>query len=170
MGEEYELSLRRSLLHAHIAERQSSSGLGDVTGISVGGVEIRTRPGSPFHGKGMQKGPGSRQDGSADMEMTLVWPEEIGHHTSEYIDDDDWKERISNSGESSIQSLLEDGGRGVGQLFFHPHERLWKIAVYWIGGRGNILNKVESAISKTGEGAIASLCLLGNSVVITRRD
>ena len=43
VGEEYELSLRRSLLHAHIAERLSSSGLGDVTGISAGGVKLGPR-------------------------------------------------------------------------------------------------------------------------------
>ena len=171
MGEEYELSLRRSLLHAHIAERQSSSGLGDVTGISVGGVEIRTRPGSPFHGKGMQKGPGVATGWFADMEMTLVWPEEIGHHTSEYIDDDDWKERLSNSGESSIHSLLEGWGpRCWPTLLSSSRAFVENSGLLDDGGRGNILNKVESAISKTGEGAIASLCLLGNSVVITRRE
>ena len=38
------------------------------------------------------------------------------------------------------------------------------------GGRGGLLKAVNSVIGKTDEQAVASLCLLGNSIVITRKD
>lgn len=38
------------------------------------------------------------------------------------------------------------------------------------GGRGGLLEAVNSVIAKTDEQAVASLCLLGNSIVITRSD
>ena len=38
------------------------------------------------------------------------------------------------------------------------------------GGRGGLLEAVNSVIARTDEKAVASLCLLGNSIVITRND
>ena len=171
VGEEYELSLRRSLLHAHIAERLSSSGLGDVTGISAGGVEIRTSPGAPFHGDGLQKGPGVALGWFQDMEMTLVWPKEKGHHTSEYIDDLDWKMSISESGRDSMLSLVDMWGPSCWPMLLSTARSfVEQSGLLTDGGRGGLLKAVNSVIGKTDEQAVASLCLLGNSIVITRRE
>lgn len=171
VGEEYELSLRRSLLHAHIAERLSSSGLGDVTGISAGGVEIRTSPGAPFHGDGLQKGPGVALGWFQDMEMTLVWPKEKGHHTSEYIDDLDWKMSISESGRASMLSLVDMWGPNCWPMLLSTARSfVEQSGLLTDGGRGGLLKAVNSVIGKTDEQAVASLCLLGNSIVITRRE
>ena len=171
VGEEYELSLRRSLLHAHIAERLSSSGLGDVTGISAGGVEIRTSPGAPFHGDGLQKGPGVALGWFQDMEMTLVWPKEKGHHTSEYIDDLDWKMSISESGRASMLSLVDIWGPSCWPMLLSTARSfVEQSGLLTDGGRGGLLKAVNSVIGKTDEQAVASLCLLGNSIVITRRE
>ena len=171
VGEEYELSLRRSLLHAHIAERLSSSGLGDVTGISAGGVEIRTSPGAPFHGDGLQKGPGIALGWVHDMEMTLVWPKEKGHHTSEYIDDLDWKMSISESGRASMLSLVDMWGPSCWPMLLSTARSfVEQSGLLTDGGRGGLLKAVNSVIGKTDEQAVASLCLLGNSIVITRKD
>ena len=171
VGEEYELSLRRSLLHAHIAERLSSSGLGDVTGISAGGVEIRTSPGAPFHGDGLQKGPGVALGWFQDMEMTLVWPKEKGHHTSEYIDDLDWKMSISESGRASMLSLVDMWGPSCWPMLLSTARSfVEQSGLLTDGGRGGLLKAVNSVIGKTDEQAVASLCLLGNSIVITRRE
>ena len=140
VGEEYELSLRRSLLHAHIAERLSSSGLGDVTGISAGGVEIRTSPGAPFHGDGLQKGPGVALGWFQDMEMTLVWPKEKGHHTSEYIDDLDWKMSISESGRASMLSLVDMWGPSCWpMLLSSARSFVEQSGLLTDGGRGGLL-------------------------------
>ena len=171
VGEEYELSLRRSLLHAHIAERLSSSGLGDVTGISAGGVEIRTSPGAQFHGDGLQKGPGVALGWFQDMEMTLVWPKEKGHHTSEYIDDLDWKMSISESGRASMLSLVDMWGPSCWPMLLSTARSfVEQSGLLTDGGRGGLLKAVNSVIGKTDEQAVASLCLLGNSIVITRRE
>ena len=67
-------------------------------------------PGAPFHGDGLQKGPGVALGWFQDMEMTLVWPKEKGHHTSEYIDDLGWKMSISESGRASMLSLVDMWG------------------------------------------------------------
>ena len=122
VGEEYELSLRRSLLHAHIAERLNSSGLGDVTGISAGGVELGPRRVRHFT-EMAQKGPGVALGWFQDMEMTLVWPKEKGHHTSEYIDDLGWKMSISESGRASMLSLVDMWGPIAGRCssLLHAH-------------------------------------------------
>ena len=171
IGEEYELSLRRSLLHAHIAERLSSSGLGDVTGISAGGVEIRTSPGAPFHGDGLQKGPGVALGWFQDMEMTLVWPKEKGHHTSEYIDDLGWKMSISDSGRASMLSLVDIWGPSCWPILLSSARSfVEQSGLLSDGGRGGLLEAVNSVIARTDEQAVASLCLLGNSIVITRND
>ena len=49
IGIPYEEGHRRSLMIAHLVDRKRSSGLGDVTALSAGGVEIRKIPGSPFN-------------------------------------------------------------------------------------------------------------------------
>ena len=142
-----------------------------MTGISAGGVEIRTSPGAPFHGDGLQKGPGVALGWFQDMEMTLVWPKEKGHHTSEYIDDLDWKMSISESGRASMLSLVDMWGPSCWPMLLSTARSfVEQSGLLTDGGRGGLLKAVNSVIGKTDEQAVASLCLLGNSIVITRRD
>ena len=63
LGEPHEESLRRSFAIAHRVERELSTGLGDVTALAAGGVERRTRAGSPFSGKLLNRGPEILKDG-----------------------------------------------------------------------------------------------------------
>ncbi|MED5291344.1 MAG: hypothetical protein VX778_03865, partial [Candidatus Thermoplasmatota archaeon] len=67
---------------AHHIERRYSGGLGDVLGLFVGGVELRTHPGSP-------PSPGVARSFSLDMPVLLIWQPSGSKHTSEYIDHPD---------------------------------------------------------------------------------
>ena len=61
IGIPHEECVRRSFLVAHIVERKRSSGLGDTTALSSGGVERRIAAGSPFSGSLLDNGPGLSQ-------------------------------------------------------------------------------------------------------------
>ncbi|MBH33790.1 MAG: hypothetical protein CMB75_05310 [Euryarchaeota archaeon] len=169
MGEEYEIALRRSMLHAHVCERRTSSGLGDVLGISAGGVEIRTSPGSPFSGIGLQSGPGVSKGWSSPMEVILVWPDREGHHTSEYIDDPLWKKNITRSGDRLL-SVLE--GRWTEEswteLILCARSFVEESGLLEDSSRMDLLNIVEDLITESGEDAVASICLLGRSIIVTK--
>ena len=171
MGEEYEISLRRSMLHAHVCERRTSSGLGDVLGISAGGVEIRTSPGSPFSGNGLQSGPGVSRGWSDSMEMILIWPDKEGHHTSEYINDPLWKKSITQSGGRLLSTLEEKWGEGSwNDLMSYARSFVEESGLLDDSSRMDLLNMVEDSITKSGEDAVASLCLLGRSIIVTKRQ
>ena len=91
IGIPHEECLRRSFLIAHIVERKRSSGLGDTTALSSGGVERRIAAGSPFSGSFLDRGPGISEGWAADTPVLLVWKERTGKHTSKYIDHPEWK-------------------------------------------------------------------------------
>ena len=87
---------------AHRVERKMSSGLGDVTALSSGGVELRVEPGLPFS-------PNKGEIISLKLEfpMILCWKKNKQKHTSEYIDDENWKKSISDAGEKCISALKQ---------------------------------------------------------------
>ena len=170
IGVEYEKSLRRSLLHAHNSERRTSSGLGDVCGISAGGIEIRTSPGAPYHGNNLERGPGSSKGWYHPMEILLIWPKERGHHTRSYIDDMEWKIKITNAGNDAIRSLTDDWGPASWPaLLSSARNFVEDCGLIDDSGRRDMLNLVESAITRSEQEAVASLCLLGNSAIVTQK-
>ena len=170
MGEEYEISLRRSMLHAHVCERRTSSGLGDVLGISARGVEIRTSPGSPFSGSGLQSGPGVSRGWSDSMEVILIWPDKEGHHTSEYINDPLWKKSITQSGDRLLSTLEGKWGEDSwNDLISCARSFVKESGLLNDSSRMDLLNMVEDSITKSGEDAVASLCLLGRSIIVTKK-
>ena len=83
---------------AHHIERRYSGGLGDVLGLYVGGVELRTHPGSP-------PSPGVARSFHLDSPLLLVWQSSGSKHTSEYIDHPEWKTNITRAGDASVDRL-----------------------------------------------------------------
>jgi len=170
MGMPYEESLRRSHLVAHIVDRKQSSGLGDVSALSAGGVELRLSPGSPYHGHLLENGPGEAIGWSNGMGVVLAWGEGSGSHTSTYIDDPNWKASISSAGSEQL-GILSEGEWGSGKwaeliesaIRFSQNSGLSNEA-----GRLAVLNSANRAISRCGmDGVVvALLCMLGESVVI----
>ena len=105
IGIPYEEGRRRSLMIAHLVDRKRSSGLGDVTALSAGGVEIRKIPGSPFSGHLLENGPGKSEGWTAEAEIILAWKGEGGKHTSSYIDNPEWRGLISSAGSKNLEEL-----------------------------------------------------------------
>ncbi len=170
MGMPYEESLRRSHLVAHIVDRKQSSGLGDVSALSTGGVELRLSPGSPYNGHLLENGPGEAVGWSNGMEVVLAWGEGSGSHTSTYIDDPDWKVSISSAGNEQLAILSEgewDNGKWPelieGAIRFSQMSGLSDES-----GRSSVLDRARSAISRCGMGGLVVplLCMLGESVVV----
>ncbi len=82
----------------HRIERLHGSGLGDVLGISAGGVEIRLQAGAP--------GASGRVLGfPCPQSILLAWKPSEKRHTSKYIDDPNWQKKISRAGNSAVNSM-----------------------------------------------------------------
>ena len=107
IGIPHEECVRRSFLVAHIVERKRSSGLGDTTALSSGGVERRIAAGSPFSGSLLDNGPGLSQGWSVEIPILISWKEKTGRHTSSYIDSEDWRRKICLAGEHALERIAK---------------------------------------------------------------
>ena len=85
----------------HRIERMHGSGLGDVLGISAGGVEIRLQAGAPG-ASGRALGFGCPQ------RILLVWQPSEKRHTSKYIDDNKWQNKITMAGQKAVNNLKNE--------------------------------------------------------------
>jgi len=170
IGIPYEEGRRRSLMIAHLVDRKRSSGLGDVTALSAGGVEIRKNPGSPFSGHLLETGPGKSKGWATETDIILAWKSEGGKHTSSYIDNQEWKGSISEAGNRNLEGLLEkqwDASRWDEILFY---SRLFseESGLSSEEARADVLRKCEKAMAESGmaESGVPLLCMLGTSVAI----
>ena len=174
MGLPHEESLRRSYSLAHRAERERSTGLGDVTALAAGGVERRLVAGAPYHGALLRSGPGRAEGWSCATPVVLAWRPDAGKHTSDYIDDSDWKRSISRAGTEQMQALSE-GEWGINrwtELLDSSKRFAEDSGLLADSSRVGLLSLVDGAIRECdiGEEAVALLCMLGESVVIVPRD
>ena len=174
MGIPHEECLRRSFLIAHIVERKRSSGLGDTTALSSGGVERRIVAGSPFSGSFLDMGPGISEGWASETPVLLVWKKKTGKHTSKYIDNPDWKMKISEAGASAME-LIGEGDWNSGRwselidrsLIFACDSGLESDS-----SRSEIIGAANDEIGSSGysDRLTAMLCMLGESVVIVPND
>ena len=174
IGIPHEECLRRSFLIAHIVERKRSSGLGDTTALSSGGVERRIIAGSPFSGSSLDLGPGISEGWTSETPVLLVWSKKSGKHTSKYIDNPDWKMKISEGGASAME-LIGDGDWDSGRWSELINQSLTFAIVSGLqfdASRTEIIDAVSHAIGESGhsERLTAMLCMLGESVVIVPND
>ena len=82
---------------AHRVERLLSSGLGDVTAISAGGVELRLEPGLPFPPNN-----GLILSWNEEIPILLCWIKNEEKHTAEYINNQKWIRKINSAGEECL--------------------------------------------------------------------
>ena len=174
IGIPHEECLRRAFLIAHIVERKRSSGLGDTTALSSGGVERRISAGSPFSGELLDRGPGISEGWASETPVLLIWKERTGRHTSKYIDNPDWKMRISEAGASAME-LIGNGDWNSGRwselidrsLIFACDSGLESDS-----SRSEIIGAANDEIGSSGysDRLTAMLCMLGESVVIVPND
>lgn len=151
---------------AHRIERQHGAGLGDVLGLSVGGVELRTQPGAPGW-------PGEAVSFHIESPVLLVWDANEERHTASYIDDPMWQSTITAAGETSVVALRTgswDASRWRDLLeqsrAFAEASGMLEEAV-----RANVYHAVLGAVQDAGmqAGVAARLCMLGSSVVVVPR-
>ena len=174
IGTPHEECLRRSFLVAHIVERNRSSGLGDTTALSSGGVERRIAAGSPFSGALLNNGPGVSQGWSVEIPILICWKENTGRHTSSYIDSEDWREKICLAGEHAMERIAE------GEWKENRWQELIEESLRFSSESGlevdasrlEIISAANNAIDSSGfsDNLSAMLCMLGESVVIVPND
>jgi len=148
---------------AHHIERRYSGGLGDVLALYVGGVELRTHPGSP-------PSPGVACSFALDSSVLLVWQSSGSKHTSEYIDHPDWKASITRAGDAAVDRLASKNWDSTiwtellreSQTFGQMSKMLEEPS------RQSMLASVQSVINELNLQAQmrARLCMLGTSCVL----
>ena len=106
----------------------------------------------------------------AETPLLLAWRERTGKHTSSYIDNADWKLKISDAGATAMETI---GGREWNSsrwaelieksLVFATESGLENNA-----SRSEIIDLVNEAIIESGfsDRITALLCMLGESIVI----
>jgi pantoate kinase len=174
IGVPNEECLRRSFLIAHIVERKRSSGLGDTTALSSGGVERRIIAGSPFSGSFLDRGPGKSEGWAAETPLLLSWRERTGKHTSNYIDNPDWKVKISDAGASAMETIEVGGWNSErwSELIERSLIFACESGLEDDSSRSEIIDLANKAIIESGfSGKLSALlCMLGESVVIVPND
>ena len=170
MGEPHEESMRRSFCLAHRVERKRSSGLGDVTALSAGGVERRIRAGAPFSGELLDHGPGHADGWTEHTPVLLAWRKKSGKHTSIYINNPKWKQSISDAGNAQMASLSQGDWKSSrwSELIIGAEKFSEESGLLSDSSRIEILNIAKIAIEKVNGSEIFMplLCMLGESVVI----
>ncbi|MEK9739098.1 MAG: hypothetical protein VW438_05140, partial [Euryarchaeota archaeon] len=174
LGLPHEESWRRSLAIAHLVERQNSTGLGDVTALAAGGVERRLSPGSPYSGPDLLNGPGRSEGWTESIPVVLAWRANPGRHTSEYIDNDDWKQSITEAGRKQIDLLSDktwDSSRW-GELLNSAEAFSKQSGLSDDASRSELVEKGKNASLRAGLDSETSvlLCMLGESIAIVPRD
>ena len=148
---------------AHHIERRYSGGLGDVLGLYVGGVELRTHPGSP-------PSPGVARSFSLDSHILLVWQSSESKHTSEYIDHPDWKSSITRAGDAAVDRLAsKDWNASIWNELLKEAQTFGRMSkMLEEPSRQSMLTSVQSVINELNLQAQvrARLCMLGTSCVL----
>ena len=174
LGLPHEESFRRSLAIAHLVERRNSTGLGDVTALAAGGVERRLKPGSPYSGPDLLNGPGRAEGWTESIPVVLAWRANPGRHTSEYIDDVDWKRSITEAGRKQMLQLSEgtwDNSRWS-ELLNSAKAFSNQSGLSDDASRSALVDAGKNAILRAGVDSDTSvlLCMLGESIAIVPRN
>ena len=174
LGLPHEENFRRSLAIAHMVERQNSTGLGDVTALAAGGVERRLRPGSPYSGTELLNGPGHSEGWTESIPVVLAWRANPGRHTSEYIDDDNWKESITVAGRKQMEKLSKGlwNSSRWGELLDFAEAFSNQSGLSDDASRSELVEKGKKATLRAGLDSKTAvlLCMLGESIAIVQRD
>lgn len=170
LGVSHEESRRRSYLIAHKVERIRSTGLGDITALSAGGVERRIAVGSPYSGKKLNSGPGKAEGWFEEMPVILAWKSETGKHTSNYIDNVEWKQKITSSGKKAMKTISKgswDKNRWQ-ELIESAQKFVIDSGLIMDSKRNELLFESNNLIKDCDleEHVVSLLCMLGQSIVI----
>ncbi|MBT3657022.1 MAG: hypothetical protein GWP21_04055 [Euryarchaeota archaeon] len=143
---------------AHRLERQHSGGLGDILGLWAGGCELRVTPGSPPF-------PGVAYGFDVGCPALLVWDPDGGKHTANYIDNLDWKSRITEAGEASVNRLKKyNWDHNIWETLLEEADNFaLESGLLEEKERAKLLNLV---LENSDETMSCHLCMLGTSMIV----
>jgi pantoate kinase len=164
------LARSRAIHIAHRVERRLSGGLGDVAALHAGGVELRLEPGCPQLPDGLG-GPGAVLSWYAEIPLVVVWRTTSSQHTSNYIDDGEWKLAIRTAGDHCLFGLRKGHWNETrwAELLSESAEFADRSGLLGDSNRLDILHLIGSALAGAGfaDGSLVTrLCMLGESAVI----
>ncbi|MBT7244886.1 MAG: hypothetical protein HN874_05500 [Euryarchaeota archaeon] len=143
---------------AHRLERQHSGGLGDILGLWAGGCELRVTPGSPPF-------PGVAYGFDVGCPALLVWDPDGEKHTANYIDNLDWKSRITEAGEASVNRLKKyNWDHNIWETLLEEADNFaLESGLLEEKERAKLLNLV---LENSDETMSCHLCMLGTSMIV----
>ena len=151
----------------HRIERLHGAGLGDVLGISAGGVEIRLQAGAPG-ASGRALGFGCPQN------ILLAWQPSEERHTSKYINDEKWQNKITLAGQKAVNNLKSDSWGHSQWSEILKQSRIFAEQSDLLDEpeRKHLLGIVREIVRELGLQAKVSirLCMLGVSLAILPRE
>ncbi|MBO58510.1 MAG: hypothetical protein CMA77_05900 [Euryarchaeota archaeon] len=167
LGVKMSIAHPRSFHIAHIVERKMSGGLGDVSALWSGGVDLRREPGCPTLSN-KYGGPGQVESWNHNFSLLVAWRNRKTRHTSSYIDDPEWKVRIRLCGEEAISPLLLGSWNSSRwkEIIAASTSFATKSELASDAGRADLLNIANVAIRELKIDATPLLCMLGESVAI----
>ena len=165
-----ELARARAIHIGHRVERRLSGGLGDVAALHVSGVELRLEPGCPQLGYDLG-GPGAVLSWFEEIPLVVVWRTTSSQHTSNYIDDGEWKLAIRAAGEHCLFSLRDGQWNATRwpELLSKSADFAERSGLLSDSGRVELLHLIGGALAGAGAAdgtLVARLCMLGESAVI----
>ncbi|MHA1772144.1 MAG: pantoate kinase [Candidatus Thorarchaeota archaeon] len=142
------MSLETAGQYAHRAEVANHTGLGDVIAQTVGGVEVRTRPGAPGIGEVVQLPPPN--------DVHIVLAGRPGIETKEILTNSMTRESINTTGDHILSRLLEDPSL----------ESLIDCSKEFAAASGLMTPRVHAALNDLWNAGFdkASMVMLGDSV------
>jgi len=136
---------------AHSAEIINRTGMGDVSGIMRGGIELRKRPGLP------PIGTVDRMNGHMDLILAVVG---LSIPTAEMLSNRDKLEKINSVGSRCVDSLLKEP----------TLENFFRLSNEFMDGSGLATPEIRRAVWEARKWGWASQAMIGNSVFATSPD
>lgn len=160
---------QNSISIAHRVERLLSSGLGDVTGISAGGVELRTNPGLPFPPNN-----GLILSWYEDIPILVCWIKNEEKHTAEYINSKKWINQINSAGKECLNILNKKiWNKDIWSDLLIQSKRFGEISGMMENiNRKNLILKLENLLVQKNLNSSwdVRLCMLGTSAIILPKN
>lgn len=136
---------------AHSAEIVNRTGMGDVSGILRGGIELRRTPGLP------PIGAVERMNGRMELVLAVVGP---SIPTAEMLSRAEAMERMNSVGSRCVEELMREP----------TLENLFRLSNEFMEGSGLATPEVRRAVWEARKWGWASQAMIGNSVFATGPD
>lgn len=136
---------------AHSAEIVNRTGMGDVSGIMRGGMELRKRPGLP------PVGHVDRMNGHMELVLAVVGP---SIPTAEMLRKEEVMQRINDVGGGCVDRLAQEP----------TLENFFRLSNEFMEGSGLSTPEIRRAVWEARKWGWASQAMIGNSVFATGPD